>query len=117
MINEELKQKVSDYVKIRKEFVKLSKEIYDYTLENYPDSLEYEEDSEFLDVHISENWLVIDYWDKCYAAPDESQIEIPMDVIINNNWREFIDNESQKRIEDKQKQLRYIGCKTSEKNT
>lgn len=78
------KELLDCYLKVRSTINRLSDEIIGYCAERYPDYIAYGEDAAVDEWDIDETEVII------YTQGDE--ITVPIDAILNNKWKEYLDN-------------------------
>ena len=82
----------NNYIESYKAIEALCYKIWRYVYENYLDFLEYGKYSSFDEWELEDNHLSIKYYRTCYDLVDTAWLEdIPLDVIYNDTWKEFID--------------------------
>lgn len=86
----DLNEKINAYIELREELSILVKNIWDFLYKSYSASLDFGKDSTYYDFYVSKNWLTIRYHNNCDFEPDESDFDIPVERIINGNWRDYI---------------------------
>lgn len=72
---------------------KVCMEIWNYIFDNYADHLEFGKDSRFYNWDINVEALNFEYFDFTdnYDFTLESIEDIPLEVICNDTWKEYID--------------------------
>lgn len=71
---------------------KLSKEIWSYIYKNYAEYLEFGKDSDFDEWDIDDTDLTIKYLRAYYDLDEHDWFYIPLSVIYNDTWKEFIND-------------------------
>lgn len=79
------------YNESRSAIYKLSKEIWSYIYENYAKYLEFGRDSYFDEWNLDNADLTIQYYRAHYDLVETDWFHIPLSVIYNDTWKEFID--------------------------
>ena len=95
------KETVKNYIDSNNAIENKAREIWRYIRENYEEYLEYGKYSRFDKWSVDpKDGLSISYYDHGYDIYEYTWInDIPFETIYNNNWKEFIDEIFNKKIE------------------
>lgn len=92
MATELTKDLLDSHFKCRDIISRLSEEIFEYIKDSYVDYLAYNRRSQFDGYDLTEDELCIKYYDSSYVIHSYTWFEaIPVDNLINDTWKEFID--------------------------
>ena len=102
------KEKVfNSYIESKRAIKNIVKEIWQYIYDNYKDYLEFGKYSSLYEWNIGDKYMLhTDYLSIQYSGPEgpsynlEYFNHIPLDIINNGKWKEFIDNIFKIKIED-----------------
>ena len=94
MENKKMKEIFNNYIESYKTIDDLCYEIWQYIYKNHLEFfIKYGKHSSYDDWELEDNHLSIKYYHICHDLEDNVCIEdIPLDVIYNDTWKEFIDN-------------------------
>ena len=95
----------NDYIETHKDYIevcniynetrgaidKLCKDIWSYICENYAEYLEYGKYSALDEWDLDDTHLSIEYYRTYYDLHESTLFYIPLSVIYNDTWKEFID--------------------------
>ena len=86
------KETLTSYLKTVNILNVLAEEIFDYIKSNYEEYLEYGRYSSLDKWELDEDGMIIKYYDYGYDLYISSSKTIPTDALLNNTWKEFIDD-------------------------
>lgn len=99
------KEEYQSYILIREKLEDLAYDIIKYTKTNYPKLLEFEEHSGLDDIIVKDNEFIIKYYDTSYDLYECNNIAIPFEHIINNTWKNYVEDLEDERLMKYVKQL------------
>lgn len=101
----------NNYIESKKAIKKLVKEIWNYIYDNYKEYLEFGSYSKLYEWELGDKYMLYtDYLIFSYIGPEgpsydlEYFDDIPIDVIYNNTWKEFVDKIFKQKIEEKKRE-------------
>lgn len=97
----------NNYIESKRAIKNIVKEIWKYIYDNYKDYLEFYSYSSLYEWEVGDKYMLhTDYLSIQYSGPQGPSYDleyfnnIPLDVIFNDKWKDFIDNIFKKKIEN-----------------
>ncbi len=92
-----MKDKIIQYIEIEKELEDLAYTIFNFTKENFIGLLAFGRHSAFDGWEIGDRKFSIKHFDRGYDIYDYSYLRIPLNRIYNNTWKEYLQEQNEKR--------------------
>lgn len=93
-----MKTKIEQYLKLQNEIEDLADNIFDYVYQNFIELLEFGRYSTAEDFSVEKRGITIKYYDQGYDLYETNNLFIPIEYIINDTWKEYIQGLEEKRI-------------------